>query len=405
MLPVLIPMFVFTCLVLMLAGAVLGARRRLAPEMEVPITVNGQRALMASTGDKLLWQLAKHGIYLPAACGGRGACGQCKVQVTSGGGRILPTEMTHLNRREIQQGLRLACAVTVRQALAVRLPKDVLQARNWSARVRSNRHLSTFLRELVLELPEPMEFEAGDYVLLTAPVGDFAFADFAIDSEYEPEWRRLGLFDLVAHIDEPVLRAYSLANPPAAATTVRLVVRIATPPAHAPPDTPPGMVSSYVFSLKPGDPVELSGPFGEFHAQDSTREMVLIGGGAGIAPLHSMVLDQLESKRSNRPISFWYGARNLRELCYRDEFEALARSHPNFRYEVALSQPEPADQWHGATGLIHTIAFEKYLHDHPQPEEVEYYLCGPPLMTAAIRAMLEDLGVEPEFIFLDDFGG
>ena len=405
MLPVLIPMFVFTCVVLLLASAVLGARRRLAPAMEVPIIVNGQRTLTASTGDKLLWQLASHDIYLPAACGGRCACGQCKVQVTSGGGGILPTEISHLTRGEIQQGLRLACALTVRQALEIRLPKDVMQARNWSAQVRSNRHLSTFLKELVLELPEPMEFEAGDYVLLRAPTGDIAFADFAIDGEYQPEWQRLGLLDLVARVDEPTLRAYSLANPPAAATTVRLVVRIATPPSHAPPDTPPGMVSSYIFSLAPGDHVELSGPFGEFHAQDSTREMVLIGGGAGIAPLHSMILDQLESKRSGRAISFWYGARNLRELCYRDEFEALERRHPNFRYEVALSQPEPTDRWDGAKGLIHAIAFDTYLHDHPNPEEVEYYLCGPPLMTAAIRAMLEDLGVEPQSIFLDDFGG
>ena len=405
MLPVLIPMLVFTAVVLALASAVLGARRRLAPAMDVPIVVNGQRTLTASTGDKLLWQLANHDIYLPAACGGRGACGQCKVQVISGGGGILPTETSHLTQHEVARGLRLACALTVREALEIRLPKDVLQARSWSAHVRTNRHLSTFLRELVLELPEPMQFEAGDYVLLKAPAGDFAFADFDIDPAYQPEWQRLGLLELVAHVPEPTLRAYSLANPPADATTVKLVVRIATPPSYAPRDTPPGMVSSYIFSLRPGDVVEVSGPFGEFHAQDSHREMVVIGGGAGIAPLHSMILDQLESKRSGRPISFWYGARNLRELCYRAEFEALARSHPNFRYEVALSQPEPTDQWDGATGLIHTTVFDTYLHDHPQPEEVEYYLCGPPLMTAAIRATLEDLGVEPQSIFLDDFGG
>jgi Na+-transporting NADH:ubiquinone oxidoreductase subunit F len=405
MLQLLVPMFVFTGVVFVLACAVLAARRQLIPAAEVAVTINGQRTFTAATGDKLLWQLAGQGVYLPAACGGRGACGQCRVEVVCGGGGVLAPEAGHLSLAEVQRGIRLACMVTVREPMEIRVPADVLEARRWQAQVRGVRHLSTFLRELTLELPEAMAFEAGDYVLIDAPPGEFPFAEFAIEEQYLAEWRRLGFLQLTARIPATTLRAYSLANPPAQSGIAQLVVRIATPPAHSPPDTPPGMVSSYLYSLKPGDAVALSGPFGEFHACESGREMVVIGGGAGIAPLRSMILDQLQAKRSKRQISFWYGARNLRELCYREEFSALARDYDNFRYEVALSQPEADDVWSGPTGLIHKVAFDMYLNQHARPEELEYYLCGPPLMTAAVHAMLEDLGVDGQSIFMDDFGG
>jgi Na+-transporting NADH:ubiquinone oxidoreductase subunit F len=392
-------------LVFVLAGAVLAARRQLIPATEVLVGVNNQRTFAAATGQKLLWQLAEQGVYLPAACGGRGACGQCRVEVVSGSSGVLRPEASHLTLAEIQRGLRLACMVTVREPMEIRVPQEVLRARRWTAMVRGARHISTFLKEFTLELPETVEFEAGDYVLVNAPAGEFPFVDFAVDQEYQGEWQRLGFLQLKARISAPTLRAYSLANPPARGGVMQLVVRIATPPTHSPPDTPPGMVSSYLFSLKTGDEVALSGPFGEFHACKSDREMVIIGGGAGIAPLRSMILDQLQERRSKRQISFWYGARNLRELCYRDEFTALACEHENFRYEVALSQPEAEDHWTGPTGLIHKIVLNTYLNQHSKPEELEYYLCGPPLMAAAVHAMLEDLGVDRQSIFMDDFGG
>lgn len=401
-----VPMAVLTAIVFVLASTVLLARRRLAPEGAVEILVNDQRHLAATSPDKLLWALAAEGIYLPAACGGRGSCGQCRVVVSGGGGGLLPTEANHLTRHDVAKGVRLACMVTVRDNLSIRLPPALLDAKQWRSRVRSNRNLTTYLKELVVEVPGDLDlsFEAGDYVLMEAGPQHIRFANFDIDAEYRDEWEHHGLFDLVADITEPTTRAYSLANHPLEPGVLKLVVRIAIPPPHAPRDAPPGRVSSYVFGLEPGDMVTLSGPFGEFHARDTEREMVLVGGGAGIAPMRAIILDQLLRKRSSRKMSFWYGARNLRELCYAGDFQRLASAHDNFEYHVALSEPDADSTWQGSRGLIHSVLYEQYLEDHPCPERAEYYVCGPPLMSGAVLAMLEDLGVDRDSVFFDDFG-
>jgi Na+-transporting NADH:ubiquinone oxidoreductase subunit F len=398
-------MSVFTLLVCCLAALVLLVRRRLEPELDVQVTVNGQQVFTATTGDRLLWQLADEGVYLPAACGGRGACGQCRVIVEDGGGPVLPNEYAHITGPELRSGVRLACMVTVREALSVVLPPGTLEARRWQARVREIRHISTFLREIVFDLDDTIAFRAGDYVLVEAPPGRIAYTGIDLAEEVATEWQRLGLTHLVAEISEPTLRAYSLANPPAEDRSIRLVVRIATPPLHAPDGVAPGKVSSYLFSLKVGDQAILSGPFGDFHIQPGEREMIFIGGGAGIAPINSMITDLLETRRSLQTISFWYGARNVRELVFRKRLEYLAGQHANFRYVAALSAPEPDDRWDGPTGLVHRVVYDQYLSTHPHPEEAEYYLCGPPLMTGAVLAMLDDLGVDRESVHLDDFGG
>jgi Na+-transporting NADH:ubiquinone oxidoreductase subunit F len=396
----------FTAVVLVLVLIVLAAYRLLAPSGQVAILVNGRRTLNVPIGNKLLWTLSEQGIYLPAACGGRGTCGQCKVSILDGARPLLATEATHVRHAEAARGVRLACLLTVRDKLEIRVPEESLDVRRWTCIVRSNRSISTFLKEVVLALPEGerIDFEAGEYILLEAPPHEVNFSDFHIDADYRPEWERYQMFALRSELHEPAIRAYSLANHPLENDTVMLVVRIATAPHDAPPGTPPGKVSSYVFSLKSGDQVTVSGPFGEFHAQDTDKEMVFIAGGAGIAPMRSIIFDQLLRVRTSRKISFWYGARNLRERCYQAEFDRLAAEHENFAWYVALSEPRPTDAWDGDTGFIHAVVYESYLKNHPAPEDAEYYLCGPPLMTTAVIDMLEDLGVEHGSIFLDDFG-
>lgn len=405
LLQIAVPIVVFTGVVLALAALVLAARHRLEPTGIVAIDVNGERVLQVSAGDKLLWTLADSGIYLPAACGGRGTCGQCRITVTAGGGVPSPTEGAHITPADAAAGCRLACMLKVREAMSVVVPRSVLDVQRWTCTVASNRNVATFLKELVLELPpaEHLAFKAGEYVLLEAPPHRLAFSDFDIDDAYRNEWERSGLLRLESTAKQPTLRAYSLANPPQQSDRAVLVVRIAPPPATAPPDTPPGRASSYIFGLKPGDSVAISGPFGEFHAADGDAEMILIAGGAGIAPIRSIILDQL-ARGTKRKLSFWYGARDLGDLCYRDEFERLAEQHANFEYHVALSSARAADRWTGRTGFIHRVIYEHYLKDHSAPHEAEYYLCGPPLMSAAVVQMLEQLGVERRSIFFDDFG-
>ncbi|HEY5645749.1 MAG TPA: NADH:ubiquinone reductase (Na(+)-transporting) subunit F [Pseudomonadales bacterium] len=401
-----IPMLLFTLLVAVLAGTVLVVRRRLTLRRPVTITVNGQRRLDVLSGESLLATLSSAGIHLPAACGGRGTCGQCRVQLIEGGGGLLPTETQHVSRRDAAAGFRLACMLRVRENLVVQVPADVLEAGRWRCRVVQNRNLSTYLTELNLVLPgeERLAFEAGDYVLLEAPAGLVRYRDFDIEADYRGEWERLGLFRHEVAIPEPTTRAYSLGNPPVESEVIKLIVRIALPPVVAPPDTPPGKVSSYVFGLRPGDEVSVSGPFGEFHAQQTDREMILIGGGAGIAPLRAIVRDQLIGRNSRRRISLWYGCRNELELVYADEFRALEAGHENFSYHVSLSDPGAGSDWDGPTGFIHSHAYETYLKNHPSPEAAEYYLCGPPVMSSAVLAMLEDLGVDRESVYFDDFG-
>ncbi|MEZ5558288.1 MAG: NADH:ubiquinone reductase (Na(+)-transporting) subunit F [Pseudomonadales bacterium] len=403
-LQILSAMVLFTLLVVLLAALVLLVRRRLTPHGRFSVTVNDQRTLNARAGDRLLWTLADGGVLLPAACGGRGSCGQCRVTLTRGAGPALPTERAHISRAAARHGVRLACMVTVRDDLAVQVPAELLSVRRWHCRVRQTRALTPFLRELTLEFPdgECMPYQAGDYVLLEAPPGRVALADVRVEPRFAPDWQPLR--HLAVTLEDVTVRAYSLASHPGERDLVRLVIRLATPPASAPQDTPPGRVSSWLFTVSEGMPITLRGPFGEFHLRPGTREKVFIGGGAGIAPMRSLIHDLLENRASSVPVSFWYGARNLRELCYRDEFAALAARYPNFSYQVALSAPDPDDHWTGPTGFIHRVVLEQYLNDHPAPEEAEYYLCGPPLMASAVLAALEDLGVERDSILFDDFG-
>jgi len=400
---IIIPVAVFTGLVLALAILVMVARQQFEPSGSVEINLNGRRALEVNAGSKLLWALAEHGIYLPAVCGGRGTCGQCRVTVQSGGGTLLPIEEAHIDAAEARAGMRLACMLKVRKPMVISVPESILDIRRSICVVESNHSIATYLKELVLRPPEPVPFKAGDYVLVEAPPHRIAFTDFEIDGQYRERWRDSGFFDFESVVREPVTRAYSLANPPQESDRLVLIVRIALPPPTAPAGTPPGQASSFIFSLKSGDEVAVRGPFGEFHLQEDDREIVFIAGGAGVAPMRSMILDQLMAG-SRRRMSFWYGARDLHELCYEDEFEKTAEQYDNFQYHVALSDPESDSGWQGHTGFIHAIVHEFYLQNHPAPQEIEYYLCGPPLMSAAVMQMLEQLGVPEKNVFYDDFG-
>jgi Na+-transporting NADH:ubiquinone oxidoreductase subunit F len=399
-----VPVAVFTLIIVALSALVLFARGWLSPSGSVSIEVEGVRTIRVGAGDQLLWSLANNGIYLAAACGGRGSCGQCRVTVLSGGGPLLPAEAAHISPQEAEQGMRLACMVKVRSDMRVRMPAGVRAVGRWDCVVASNRNVSTFLKELVLQLPagQRIDFAAGDYILLEAPPYRLKFRDIDIDSAFLGEWQRHGLFELESFTHARAVRAYSLANPPAEGDRIVLVVRIATPPISM-PAAPPGEVSSFIFGLKPGDRVAASGPFGDFHIAPTEREIVFIAGGAGIAPIRSMVLDMLGTG-TKRKMSLWYGARNRLDLCYEDEFEAADRQHGNFEYRVALSSVDKGDDWSGYTGFIHSVVYEQYLQNHPAPDEVEYYLCGPPLMSSAVVQMLESLGVSRGNIFFDDFG-
>lgn len=395
-----------TAFVLVLTSAVLVTRRLVLPSGNVSILVNDADRLTVPAGSKLLWTLAEQGVILPAACGGRGSCGQCRIIMTQGGGEPGLTERAQLTRDELKHDWRLACMVTVREDLSINVPESVLAARRWSCRVKSRRLVSAFQLELVLEIEaaEDFQFEAGGYVLLEAPMGETRFADFDIDEKYRPDWEQSNLFEHVARRDVAVQRAYSMANPPHEKGIASFVIRIALPPAHAPAGTPAGMVSSYAFGLGVGDSVTIAGPFGTFRAAESDREMVFVGGGAGIAPLRSIILDQLLHRKTGRRITFFYGVRSLRDLCFAEEFEALARRFENFSWQVALSELQPGDHWEGQTGFIHSVLERQFLCNHPAPEDVEFYICGPPVMASAVIAMLEDVGVDRDQIFFDDFG-
>lgn len=396
----------FVAIVLALTVAVLAARALLLPTGAVAVTVNGRTRIEARAGEKLLGALAGAGIAIPAACGGAGTCGQCRVRVTKGGGEALPTEAARLTRRDIATGARLACQVTLRGDLSATVPDAQLSARSWTCAVLSSRTVAPLIREIVLELPqgEALDFRPGAFVQVTAPAYRLSFAGFDIAPGHRDAWDRMGAAALSSESDEPVSRAYSIASTPSTGPgRIVLLVRLALPPPNL-PSAPPGIVSSWLFGLKAGDTVDVSGPFGEFGATDSEREMVFIGGGVGMAPLRAIIADQLETRGSKRKMSFWYGARSLVDLFYRDEFDRLQAEHDNFSWTVALSDPAPEDGWDGATGFIHDVVWKRHLRDHPAPEDCEYYLCGPPLMIRAVLAMLDDAGVDPDSIFNDDFG-
>ena len=395
---------VFTGLIMALVFVVLGARTVLMPRGLARITVNGERVLDADLGEKLLGALEHGGVHLPTSCGGAGTCGLCRVTAT-GAGDVLPTERAALNETDIANGVRLACQVVVRDDLAVTVAPELLAAETWTCTVGQTRTVAPLIKEIELTLPEGQarSFRAGSYVQITAPPFTLPFSEVAVDPAHEDAWTRLGLRKFTARSSAPVTRAYSLANHPGETDALLLNIRLALPPGSR-PDAPPGVVSSWLFGLKPGDAVTASGPFGDFFVMDTDREMVLIGGGVGMAPLRSHVFDQLEYRQTTRRISFWYGARGLIDLYYADDMERLAREHANFSWHVALSDPAPGDAWDGETGFIHDVVYRNHLKAHPDPAACEYYLCGPPLMIEAVRALLDRLGVPRENILYDDFG-
>jgi Na+-transporting NADH:ubiquinone oxidoreductase subunit F len=396
---------VFTVIVMLLSLTVMAARAILLPSSAVTVTVNGVRKLPARAGLKLLGALLDGGIPVPAACGGVGTCGLCRVMVTDGGGEALPTEAARFTRREIREGVRLACQVTMRSDIVVRVPDDLFDVTNWDCTVRSALTLSALIKEIVLDLPAGAEFKfrAGAFVQVTAPAYALSFADFDIGKEHKSAWDRFDLRKIRAASLEPVTRAYSIANKPSEKGCIVLLVRLALPPPSE-STLPPGIVSSYLFSAKAGDTINVTGPYGEFGARQSEREMVFIGGGVGMAPLRAIIFDQLKRLGTRRRISFWYGARSGGDLFFVEEFDRLQAEYPNFRWTVALSDPASGDDWGGVIGFIHDVVFERYLKDHPAPEDCEYYLCGPPLMIKAVLAMLDEAGIDDDSIFNDDFG-
>jgi Na+-transporting NADH:ubiquinone oxidoreductase subunit F len=396
----------FTAIVLALVFIIIYARSLLVNSGEVSIEINGEKTITVPAGGKLLQTLSEANIFLASACGGGGTCAQCKCIVKDGGGAMLPTEESHFTRRDAQEGWRLSCQTAVKQDMKIQVPEEVFGVKQWECTVESNPNVATFIKELTLRLPEgeSVDFRAGGYVQLECPPHTVNYSDFDIEEEYRSDWERFGFFKVSSTVKEPVIRAYSMANYPEEKGVVKFNIRIATPPPGS-QGIPAGQMSSWVFNLKPGDKVTVYGPFGEFFAKDTDAEMVFIGGGAGMAPMRSHIFDQLKRIRTDRKISFWYGARSLREMFYVEDYDQLAAENDNFEWHVALSDPQPEDNWDGLTGFIHNVLYEQYLKDHPAPEDCEYYMCGPPMMNAAVIQMLSDLGGEPENIMLDDFGG
>ena len=404
---ILLGVVMFTVIVISLTAIILAARSKLVSSGDVTIEVNGdpEHTLTTQAGGKLLNTLAANGIFLSSACGGGGSCAQCKCRVEEGGGSILPTEESHFTMREKKDGWRLSCQVPVKQDMKVEVPEEVFGVKKWECEVIANPNVATFIKELNLKLPEGEEvaFRAGGYVQLVAPPYDIKFSDFEIDEEYRGDWEKFDMFKISHKSNEEVIRAYSMANYPDEKGMLKFNIRIATPPPGS--DHPPGLMSTFVFDLKEGDKVTVMGPFGEFFARDTDAEMIFIGGGAGMAPMRSHIFDQLKRLKSDRKITFWYGARSWRETFYNEEYDQLAEEFPNFEWHLALSDPQPEDNWEGPTGFIHNVLYENYLKDHPAPEDCEYYMCGPPMMNASVIKLLLDMGVEPENILLDDFGG
>ncbi len=398
----------FTAVILSLVGIILFARSKLVASGTVDIEVNGERTIKAPVGAKLLGALAGESLFVSSACGGGGTCAQCRVKVSEGGGSILPTELSHITKREAREGDRLSCQVTVKQDMKIQIPDEVFGVKKWRCKVRSNENVATFIKCLVLELPEGenVDFRAGGYIQIECPPYDIGFQQFDVAEDYREDWDRFNLWDIRAQNNEDVVRAYSMANYPEEKGLIMLNVRIATPPPGADPNkVPPGLMSSYIFNLRPGDDVTISGPFGEFFARETEKEMVFVGGGAGMAPMRSHIFDQLKRIKSKRKITFWYGARSRREMFFVEDFDQLAAENENFDWHVALSDPQPGDNWDGDVGFIHNVLYANYLKYHPAPEDCEFYMCGPPMMNQSVINMLLDLGVEREDIMLDDFGG
>jgi Na+-transporting NADH:ubiquinone oxidoreductase subunit F len=395
----------FTGTVLFLVAVILFARSKLVASGNVKIQVNNEDVIEVPSGGPLLGALASHGIYLSSACGGGGTCGQCRCQVLEGGGAILSTEEMHFTRREAREHWRLSCQVKVKQDMKIRVPEDAFGVKRWECEVISNHNVATFIKELVLKLPEgeEVDFRAGGFVQLEIPPYEMDFTEIDVEPQFRDDWDKYSIWKYKAKVTEQTIRAYSMANYPEERGVLKFNIRIATPPPGT--DYPPGAMSSYVFKLKPGDKLTVFGPYGEFFVKDTDAEKIWIGGGAGMAPLRSQIFDELKRNGSRNNMSFWYGARSLREMFYVEDFDYLQEHFDNFKWHIALSEPLAEDNWQGYVGFIHTVAYEHYLKDHPAPEDCEYYLCGPPPMVSAVLKMLDDLGVEPENILLDDFGG
>ncbi|QPK64504.1 NADH:ubiquinone reductase (Na(+)-transporting) subunit F [Methylomonas sp. LL1] len=406
MLEIALGVIFFTVIVIALVFLIIGAKNKLVASGDVEILINHEKKIHVPVGAKLLTALADNQLFVSSACGGGGTCGQCKVKVHSGGGDILPTEQSHITKREAAHGERLACQVSVKQNMDIEVEDSVFGVKKWECTVKSNDNVATFIKELVLELPEgeAINYRAGGYIQIECPPHVSKYADMDIAEEYRPDWDKFNLWRYVSEVNEPVLRAYSMASYPEE-KEIMLNVRVASPPPGAPDGIPPGKMSSFIFNLKPGDKVFVSGPYGEFFAKDTDNEMVFIGGGAGMAPMRSHIFDQLRRLKSKRKMTFWYGARSKREMFYVEDFDMLAKENDNFEWHVALSDPLPEDNWKGYTGFIHNVLFEEFLKNHPNPEDCEYYMCGPPIMNSSVINMLIANGVDPENIFLDDFGG
>ncbi|MBT3584903.1 MAG: NADH:ubiquinone reductase (Na(+)-transporting) subunit F [Halobacteriovoraceae bacterium] len=398
----------FTLVVLALVALILFAKSKLVESGDVNLNINGEKEFKTSAGGKLLNILADQKLFVSSACGGGGTCGQCIVKIHEGGGEILQTELSHITKREAKEGCRLSCQVTVKQNMKIEVPEEVFGVKKWSCKVRSNHNVATFIKELVLELPsgESVPFRAGGFIQIERPAGlDIDYKNFDVEEEYKSDWDHFNIWQYRSKVDDLTTRAYSMANYPEEKGIIMLNVRIASPPPRSAPGIPPGKMSSYIFDLKPGDDVTISGPFGEFFARETEKEMVFVGGGAGMAPMRSHLFDQMKRIGTKRKVSFWYGARSEKEMFYVEDFDGLQKENENFKWYVALSDSLPEDNWSGHKGFIHQVLLENYLKDHPNPEDCEYYLCGPPIMNKCVIDMLVDLGVEREDIMLDDFGG
>ena len=406
MLEILLGIIIFTAFVIALVFVIIGAKSKLVAEGDVEILINDEKKIHVPVGSKLLTALADNGLFVSSACGGGGACGQCKVKIHSGGGEILPTELSHITKREAAHGERLSCQVSVKHNMSIEVEDDVFGVKKWECTVKSNNNVATFIKELVLELPagEEINYRAGGYIQIECPAHVSKYSDFNIEERFHEDWNKFNLWRYVSEVKEPALRAYSMASYPEE-KEIMLNVRIATPPPGAPDTVPPGIMSSFIFNLKPGDKCIVSGPYGEFYAKDTDAEMVFVGGGAGMAPMRSHIFDQLRRLKSKRKMTFWYGARSKREMFYVEDFDMLAKENDNFEWHVALSDPLPDDNWDGYKGFIHNVLFEEFIKNHPAPEDCEFYMCGPPIMNTSVINMLLANGVEPENIMLDDFGG
>ncbi len=406
MLEILLGIIIFTAFVIALVFVIIGAKSKLVAEGDVEILINNEKKISVPVGSKLLTALSENGLFVSSACGGGGTCGQCKVKIHSGGGEILPTELSHITKREAAHGERLSCQVSVKHNMDIEVEDEVFGVKKWECTVKSNHNVATFIKELVLDLPpgEEINYRAGGYIQIECPEHVAKYSDFNVEERFHEDWNKFNLWRYVSTVKEPALRAYSMASYPEE-REIMLNVRIATPPPGAPDTVPPGIMSSFIFNLKPGDKCIVSGPYGEFYAKETQAEMVFVGGGAGMAPMRSHIFDQLRRLKSKRKMTFWYGARSKREMFYVEDFDMLAKENDNFDWHVALSDPLPDDNWDGYKGFIHNVLFEEFIKKHPAPEDCEFYMCGPPIMNTSVINMLLANGVEPENIMLDDFGG